>query len=383
MLTKSDSDSRPSPKLTLYKGFTLAEVLITLAIIGIVAAMTIPTLVANYQSRVWNTSSQVFERKLEEALKTMNTQQTLAGHRSTASFLSALSKHFKINKICDSDNLSECIENNAYWSVKDLGAKVEITDLDLTSMKTAKALGQSKWGTETLGVQFANGVTALVAYNDLDCKQDPYSNRITGTQCLSIIYDTSGFKNPNTTGKDLRGINSIINTCAFKVNGECFSSSFNPSPLTRNEVNLIKDSLGIRGTCMRDVCRDDKDYWAGAAYQCGGVDNFPTDEEYAYIADYLFNTDKVSSGNADSTGFGRKYFYNLPGYDEEKAAEIGLNLPTGRTVYLWAAGAEDYYGAAHVNAVSFFTTYRDNQADVVLSTSDSRSASYVIGICRL
>ena len=31
--------------------FTLAEVLITLAIIGIVAAMTIPTLVANYQEK--------------------------------------------------------------------------------------------------------------------------------------------------------------------------------------------------------------------------------------------------------------------------------------------------------------------------------------------
>ena len=33
------------------KGFTLAEVLITLAIIGVVAAMTIPTLIVNYQKR--------------------------------------------------------------------------------------------------------------------------------------------------------------------------------------------------------------------------------------------------------------------------------------------------------------------------------------------
>ena len=34
------------------KGFTLAEVLITLAIVGIVAAITIPTLVSNYQKKV-------------------------------------------------------------------------------------------------------------------------------------------------------------------------------------------------------------------------------------------------------------------------------------------------------------------------------------------
>ena len=48
-------------------GFTLAEVLITLAIIGIVAAMTIPTLIANYQERSWNTAATVFDRKLTEA----------------------------------------------------------------------------------------------------------------------------------------------------------------------------------------------------------------------------------------------------------------------------------------------------------------------------
>lgn len=34
-------------------GFTLAEVLITLGIIGVVAAMTLPTLIKNYQKQVW------------------------------------------------------------------------------------------------------------------------------------------------------------------------------------------------------------------------------------------------------------------------------------------------------------------------------------------
>lgn len=40
---------------TSYKksGFTLAEVLITLGVIGVVAAMTIPTLMMNYQKQVW------------------------------------------------------------------------------------------------------------------------------------------------------------------------------------------------------------------------------------------------------------------------------------------------------------------------------------------
>ena len=45
----------PPEKVVIYrgfKGFTLAEVLITLGIIGVVAAMTIPTLIANYQKKV-------------------------------------------------------------------------------------------------------------------------------------------------------------------------------------------------------------------------------------------------------------------------------------------------------------------------------------------
>lgn len=33
------------------KAFTLAEVLITLGIIGVVAAITLPTLIANYQKK--------------------------------------------------------------------------------------------------------------------------------------------------------------------------------------------------------------------------------------------------------------------------------------------------------------------------------------------
>ena len=47
--------------------FTLAEVLITLAIIGIVAALTIPTLIQNFQQDTWDTASEVFKRKLEES----------------------------------------------------------------------------------------------------------------------------------------------------------------------------------------------------------------------------------------------------------------------------------------------------------------------------
>ena len=49
------------------KGFTLAEVLITLAIIGIVAALTIPSLANGYQKRVLTSQLQKAYAELSQA----------------------------------------------------------------------------------------------------------------------------------------------------------------------------------------------------------------------------------------------------------------------------------------------------------------------------
>ena len=116
-------------------GFTLAEVLITLAIIGIVAALTIPTLVQNYQERAWNTASQVFEKKLEEALKVMNTQASLAGYKTTEDFVHALSKHMKITKVCKSDNITSCFENEVFYLVVTLEEEKSVCRVDHGNVK--------------------------------------------------------------------------------------------------------------------------------------------------------------------------------------------------------------------------------------------------------
>ena len=52
------------------KAFTLAEVLITLAIIGVVSAIVIPTVVKNYNDRKYNTARL-------KALKTFNIKGVL------------------------------------------------------------------------------------------------------------------------------------------------------------------------------------------------------------------------------------------------------------------------------------------------------------------
>ncbi|MBE7710252.1 MAG: type II secretion system protein [Cyanobacteria bacterium SIG32] len=182
--------------------FTLAEVLITLAIIGVVAAMTIPTLVANYQEKSWNTAASVFNRNLGESLRMMNVLNELKGLESSEQFVSNLSKYMKVTATCDNTKLTNCFNNEVVWN----NETVAVSDI-----KTAKNLGKDDWGTNVVGLQLANGTSALVAYNpncDGNVRHITSDNNVgLTTECVAIVFDTSGSKTPNMFGKDLRSVN--------------------------------------------------------------------------------------------------------------------------------------------------------------------------------
>ena len=288
------------------RGFTLAEVLITLAIIGIVAALTIPTLVQNFQTRSWDTASEVFQRKLEESLKVMNVQGTLAGYTTTEAFVDELSKHIKITRICENDDITTCFADKVTWGT-------ENEEVEMSDVKRASHFGQETWGTNTVGVQFANGVNAVIAYNP-ECVQNQYSNQITGTSCLAILYDVDGFKNPNTQNKDLRSINVSSlggSSCSFEVGGICFGALFQPTALTAAECYAQKGELGI------NECYHDTDYWAGAVKACADQGKrLPTDSELLALANDLYGKD-MSGGDGD---------FVEGTMDEDKASSYGIPL---------------------------------------------------------
>ena len=122
-------------------GFTLAEVLITMTIIGIVAVLTVPHLVSNIQEREWATSSQVFLKNFEESLRVMNTQNVLTDYSSTEEFVNELKKYSKITKVCTNDNLEGCF-NKTFYTTEDKSEKVAISDL-----KTSSTFSDANWVT--------------------------------------------------------------------------------------------------------------------------------------------------------------------------------------------------------------------------------------------
>ena len=319
------------------KAFTLAEVLITLGIIGIVSVMTIPTLVANYNAKQWNISANVFERKFQDALKTMNSQSTLAGHTTTESFVEELSKHFKMNKICTNDNLSGCFSDVIYWG----GGEATPEKVDMSIIKYSKNFGQKDWNTNIVGVQFANGVSALIAYNptstgDYPCIQDPHSNQVPVENCLAILYDTSGAKNPNTSGKDIRSnfnVARVGSGCSFEIGGTCYViAPFTPEPHVWNacdENGASTNSADIEfmskyglNYCMSSS-KGVNDYWAGAVKTCGGTHKMPTLAQLKEIANYVYNGTSYTK------------------LDTEKALSLGFKLSSTNYFYVWSGEEKD------------------------------------------
>ena len=357
-------------KNSIRKGFTLAEILITLGIIGVVAAMTIPTLVANFQDRSFSSAATTFERKLGEALKVMNSQSSLAGFDSTEDFIDELSKHFKITRTCTNHKLEDCFAKEILWGSGN--AKTET--IDVAVIKTTKNFGLKEWqNSNIIGVQFADGINALIAYNK-DASQDPYSNQIIslssfsnnnsrnislGTDAFAILYDTNGFKSPNKSSKDLRSINvaKLGSGCYAEIGSLCIANEpFIPNPVTKEECNQMKtEGYGITS------CNFETDYWAGAVKMCGGVSKMASMAQLAEIASYVYNTNDI----------GAKQNVTDVTFDSIKAAELGL---PSAGFYIWSSdessGSFALRRVFSANYTSSLDTYRKTANQLAVCLGD-------------
>ena len=91
------------------KAFTLAEVLITLGIIGVVAALTIPSLISNYQKNQTVTQLQKFYTNMNQAIKLSEIEngpaaeweygQVNSGDDTETWFNTYIAKYLKYNKV--------------------------------------------------------------------------------------------------------------------------------------------------------------------------------------------------------------------------------------------------------------------------------------------
>ena len=196
MINKIEKVLAPSKK-----AFSLAEVLITLGIIGVVATITIPTLINNQNTKVFKERKAIAELKVREITRQMNLDGMLAPHATTSSFVNALQKYVKIGEVCDSNNLTDCF---AEQITKSTGEIVEIKNL-----KNSAQLGKT-YSDFNQAFIMMDGLSFVISY-DISCvAPDKYNSTLSTTECLSYILDVNGKKGPNSIGQDIILVNSSL-----------------------------------------------------------------------------------------------------------------------------------------------------------------------------
>ena len=209
--------------------FTMAEILLSLTIIGVVAAITLPSLTGNINERTWNTQRKALYARMSQAIALMpalNGYGTLDDTTDTAAetFVTAgLAKVLKINNICDSEHLPDC---GLPKKINPLtaGAAFELEDIiDLTAYNYmfdgsfSGNDGTGDWSasykqknTKAAAFETANGESILVHYYPLcSSRTEDGSYYSQGKMCANFIYDLNGNKGPNTVGKDI-GFMSVL-----------------------------------------------------------------------------------------------------------------------------------------------------------------------------
>ena len=144
--------------------FTLAEVLIVLGVIGVVAALTLPTLISNVNDKVVARQIQVIQRKINQGTEGMQVRGALLeNYGSTSAFIDELSKDMKIISKCDSEHLTDCWPYEKITVKQPVGEEKDIPILSHVNGTEAFQM-TGNWG-EVMGIIFGNGTPMLLSYN--------------------------------------------------------------------------------------------------------------------------------------------------------------------------------------------------------------------------
>lgn len=173
--------------------FTLAEVLITLGIIGIVAEMTIPTLAQNINNSIYYTQFMTTYSLLNQASSLIITDSGgdfTGQYPDTTTLMNAFAGKLKTLKTCAEGSATNCWTNS---------------DLNLLSKKMSYTLGANDSAMilangaivrfSTTGGDFSASCQAINNYY--------IKNGTTYHACDAIWVDVNGNKSPNELGRDV------------------------------------------------------------------------------------------------------------------------------------------------------------------------------------
>lgn len=197
-------------------GFTLAEVLITLGIIGILASMTIPSLLQNQQDQAavsqlkksFNTLSQAYATAVatEGEMEGWDPHPATIDDATRAQWIGTFIKYLNIQKNCNNTDTG-CIPSAGYKYLNDNGNYYTAFNSDTTYYKYI----------------LADGSSLLITPGSTNGSSGYY------LASFSIWVDINGPKNPNRLGYDVfaffattvNGVQASGTTSGALTGGSC------------------------------------------------------------------------------------------------------------------------------------------------------------------
>ncbi|MBQ8460164.1 type II secretion system protein [bacterium] len=206
--------SNETPRLLRSAGFTLAEGLITIGIIGVISALTIPSLIQKYQEkRTINQLKQTYSI-LSHAIK-----MAIADEGDIDGWCSINESTYSQDYLDCSDKMGDLLSRyiKNIQKCKGVNSPVACFATDYDTRHNSNWIAQV-WkypqyrliNGASLSIQAYNG-DSLSRYwckTDVNIKEGSsevgiYGNRAYMMNCATIYVDINGFSKPNTDGKDL------------------------------------------------------------------------------------------------------------------------------------------------------------------------------------
>ncbi len=282
--------------------FTLAEVLITLGVIGVVAALTMPTLLKNVAERENSEAQANIAQKITKSMDLMRADGGLERtYNSTDEFVDEFSKYIKISTRCDAAHIADC------WPTKTV-TTTEGKIYDVSQAKLGKNLHLPQNRSDNVGIILADGATLILTYNpkagiigDGDTVTPSFADLPIGfgrtkkfayttsvTDSIDFVMDVNGFKGPNSEARngkqyDIRSfkVARFSKDCAgAKLGNTCFTPLTSFSPIKAGDPEMGKwDSKWASDSCVipkgyssaGSPCKNFDNYWAGAKKACSDL----------------------------------------------------------------------------------------------------------------
>lgn len=209
------------------KGFTILELLLSLAIIGTVAALTIPKVLDNFTNSTNIKSLQSVQNSLKSAITEAFTKErvsTLEDSTLGGSAQSFLQRYFKISANCGTSH-TDCLAS----TYKSLDKSA--------SVNTSNMLDNNFY---CISVQ-SGAVICLTKMSAND--GDIHGNSV-------VVIDINGKKNPNINGRDLFSFNIYSDG---KI-GNSYDTNLNDSNGTT--CSNYANTAGYGGACYSKIVAD-------------------------------------------------------------------------------------------------------------------------------